>query len=102
MIRMDFTTSGWTTPRRLPTVEANYDITSDLLARRTERLLSTTDGLSKSRLGARRLEERVHKVASQKCSVEEVTALHKEITDWLLAEKEEQVRSPLFPHIDLS
>ncbi|KAJ2918110.1 hypothetical protein MD484_g2331, partial [Candolleomyces efflorescens] len=93
MIRMDFNTSGWTTPRRAPIVEANYDITSDLLVRRTERLLSATDGLSKARLGARRLEERVFKVASQKCSVEEVETLRNDIKEWL--DKEEQTASLL-------
>ncbi|KAF6760501.1 hypothetical protein DFP72DRAFT_1166142 [Ephemerocybe angulata] len=90
LIRMDFTTSGWTTPRRLPTVEANT-ITSDLLARRTERLLSSNDG--RTRLDARRLEDKVAKVAAKKCSVEEVSVLHKELEDWLLAEKDDQTSS---------
>jgi hypothetical protein len=82
MIRMDFTTSGWSTPRRFPTIETNYGINSEVLARRTERLLSTTDGLSRTRLEARRLEDKVAKVAAKKCSVEEVSALHKELEDW--------------------
>ena len=98
---MDFTTSGWTTPRRFPAAESAYaepSITSDLLARRTERLLSTAttmagDAVGKQRL---RLEDKVAKVAAKKCSVEEVAALHKELEDWLLAEKEDQVRL-LFP-----
>ncbi|KAG2004759.1 hypothetical protein CC2G_003284 [Coprinopsis cinerea AmutBmut pab1-1] len=93
MIRMDFTTSGWSTPRRFPTIETNYGINSEVLARRTERLLSTTDGLSRTRLEARRLEDKVAKVAAKKCSVEEVSALHKELEDWLLAEKDDQTSS---------
>ncbi|EFI26674.1 hypothetical protein CC1G_15445 [Coprinopsis cinerea okayama7 len=90
---MDFTTSGWSTPRRFPTIETNYGINSEVLARRTERLLSTTDGLSRTRLEARRLEDKVAKVAAKKCSVEEVSALHKELEDWLLAEKDDQTSS---------
>jgi len=91
MIRMDFNTSGWSTPRRFPHVESD-NITSDLLARRTERLLSSTAGMDRTRLEARRLEDKVAKVAAKKCSVEEVSALHKELEDWLLAEKDDQVR----------
>ena len=92
LIRMDFTTSGWSTPRRLPTVESQYsDLTSEFLARRTERLLSP-EGNSRIRPEARRLEDKVAKVAAKKCSVEEVSALHKELEGWLLSEKDDQVR----------
>jgi hypothetical protein len=88
---MDFTTSGWSTPRRLPTVESQYsDLTSEFLARRTERLLS--EGGSRIRPEARRLEDKVAKVAAKKCSVEEVSTLHKELEGWLSSEKDDQVR----------
>jgi len=89
---MDFTTSGWSTPRRFPTVESQYsDLTSEFLARRTERLL-LSEGSSRIRPEARRLEDKVAKVAAKKCSVEEVSTLHKELEDWLLSEKDDQVR----------
>lgn len=52
--------------------------------------------MSKSRLDARRLEDKVAKIAAKKCSVEEVAALHKELEDWLLSEKEDQVRAASF------
>lgn len=95
LIRMDFTTSGWSTPRRLPTVESQYsDLTSEFLARRTERLLSP-EGNSRIRPEARRLEDKVAKVAAKKCSVEEVSALHKELEGWLLSEKDDQTSSLL-------
>lgn len=90
---MDFTTSGWSTPRRFPHVEASPTITSDLLARRTERLLSGHDNSSRTRLDVRRLEDKVAKIAGKKCSVEEVDALFKELEAFLLAEKDEQVRT---------
>ncbi|KAJ7677992.1 hypothetical protein DFH06DRAFT_1079262 [Mycena polygramma] len=83
LIRMDFNTSGWSTPRRLPNIEANVpDFTSDAWSKR----LMLADGCSRSRLDARRLEAKVAKVAAKKCSVEEVTTLHKELQEWLTAD----------------
>lgn len=95
LIRMDFTTSGWSTPRRFPTVESQYsDLTSEFLARRTERLL-LSEGSARIRPEARRLEDKVAKVAAKKCSVEEVSTLHKELEGWLLSEKDDQTSSLL-------
>ncbi|KAF9002578.1 hypothetical protein BDQ17DRAFT_1390761 [Cyathus striatus] len=86
IIRTDFYTSGWSTPRRFPTVEAHTaDFSSEMLAKKTERLL-LSEGCSRTRLEARRLEDKVAKVAAKKCSVEEVSTLHRELEDWLMSE----------------
>ncbi|KAJ6551228.1 hypothetical protein B0H19DRAFT_1296365 [Mycena capillaripes] len=83
LIRMDFNTSGWSTPRRLPNIEANVpDFTNDAWSKR----LMLADGCSRSRQDARRLEAKVAKVAAKKCSVEEVTTLHKELQEWLTSD----------------
>ncbi|KAJ7489199.1 hypothetical protein FB451DRAFT_1522670 [Mycena latifolia] len=83
LIRMDFNTSGWSTPRRLPNIEANPpDFISDAWSKR----LMLADGCSRSRQDARRLEAKVAKVAAKKCSVEEVTTLHKELQEWLTSD----------------
>ncbi|KAJ7791722.1 hypothetical protein B0H14DRAFT_3115380 [Mycena olivaceomarginata] len=74
LIRMDFNTSGWSTPRRLPNIEANVpDFTSDVWSKR----LMLADGCSRSRQDARRLEAKVAK---------EVTTLHKELQEWLTSD----------------
>jgi hypothetical protein len=57
---------------------------SDLWAKRTERVLF--DGSSRTRQEARRLEDKVARVAAKKCSVEEVSSLHKELEAWLTTE----------------
>ncbi|KAJ7705570.1 hypothetical protein B0H17DRAFT_1156867 [Mycena rosella] len=83
LIRMDFNTSGWSTPRRLPNIEANPpDFISDAWSKR----LMLADGCSRTRQDARRLEAKVAKVAAKKCSVEEVTTLHKELQEWLTSD----------------
>ncbi|KAJ6618154.1 hypothetical protein B0H10DRAFT_2378514 [Mycena sp. CBHHK59/15] len=83
LIRMDFNTSGWSTPRRLPNIEANPpDFINDAWSKR----LMFADGCSRSRQDARRLEAKVAKVAAKKCSVEEVTTLHKELQEWLTSD----------------
>lgn len=76
LIRMDFTpvSSGWSTPRG-PAGIHEVIIESD-----GEDTLSA--GL-KSREQAKRLEYKVARVAAKKCSVEEVSALHKELQEWL-------------------
>ena len=92
LIRMDFTTSGWSTPRRLPAIESFSDVfNAEILQRRTERLLSS-EGSSKARPEVRRLEEKVARVAAKKCSVEEVSSLYTELDSWLRSEKDDQVR----------
>lgn len=84
LIRTDFPSSGWSTPRRLPAIETNTLDFSDLWTKRTERLLSENN--SRARQEARRLEDKVARVAAKKCSVEEVSSLHKELEAWLTNE----------------
>jgi hypothetical protein len=93
LIRMDFTTSGWSTPRRFPAMESfNDTFSTEVLQKKTERLLSSV-GSSKARPEVRRLEEKVARVAAKKCSVEEVSSLYTELDTWLRSEKDDQVRS---------
>ena len=87
---MDFTTSGWSTPRRFPAVETFNEFNTEMLQRKTERLLNSNN--SKAGIEVRRLEDKVARVAAKKCSVEEVSSLYKELEGWLLAEKDDQVR----------
>ncbi|KAJ7621302.1 hypothetical protein FB45DRAFT_139103 [Roridomyces roridus] len=92
LIRMDFNTSGWSTPRRMPDIEANPpDFVSDAWSKR----LMMAEGCSRSRQDARRLEAKVAKVAAKKCSVEEVTTLHKELQEWLTHEAKPDETSSL-------
>ena len=92
LIRMDFTTSGWSTPRRFPAMESFNDaFSTEVLQKKTERLLSSV-GSSKARPEVRRLEEKVARVAAKKCSVEEVSSLYTELDTWLRSEKDDQVR----------
>ncbi|KAJ7581586.1 hypothetical protein C8J56DRAFT_957779 [Mycena floridula] len=80
LIRTDFSSSGWSTPRRVPiSVENLGDSASDLWARKTEKLLNTGNRGEV----ARRLEDRVARVAHKKCSVEEVSTLHTDLEEWL-------------------
>ena len=95
LIRMDFTTSGWSTPRRFPAMESFNDaFSTEVLQKKTERLLSSV-GSSKARPEVRRLEEKVARVAAKKCSVEEVSSLYTELDTWLRSEKDDQVRPPI-------
>ncbi|KAJ4474267.1 hypothetical protein J3R30DRAFT_652637 [Lentinula aciculospora] len=85
LIRTDFSSSGWNTPRRLP---KSLDISSnesaaDLWSRREEKLLFPEGGHSRTRDEARRLEDKVAKVAAKRCSVEELNSLHHELEQWL-------------------
>ena len=89
LIRIDYG-SGWSTPVRSPkhtTMEAPHvDVGED-------DVLLLNPGTLKTRAEARRLESKVAQVAAKKCSVEEVTTLHKELQDWLNSAKvDEQVR----------
>ena len=89
---MDFTTSGWSTPRRFPAIESfNDTFNTEVLQKKTERLLSSV-GSSKARPEVRRLEEKVARVAAKKCSVEEVSSLYTELDSWLRSERDDQVR----------
>ncbi|KIK63266.1 hypothetical protein GYMLUDRAFT_72007 [Collybiopsis luxurians FD-317 M1] len=81
LIRTDFSTSGWNTPRRVPK-SLPPDSTADVWAKREDKLLFS-NGTSRARDEARRLEEKVAKVAAKRCSVEEVSSLQNELEEWL-------------------
>ncbi|KAI0691420.1 hypothetical protein BC835DRAFT_1509303 [Cytidiella melzeri] len=76
LIRMDFTptSSGWSTPK------GGAGVHEVIIESDGEDALSA--GL-KSREQAKRLEYKVARVAAKKCSVEEVSMLHKELQEWL-------------------
>ncbi|KAG5645377.1 hypothetical protein DXG03_006330 [Asterophora parasitica] len=84
---MEFNSSGWSTPRRMPQhpIESSQADFAEMWARKTERLL-LSEGCSRTRSEARRLEDKVAKVAAKKCSVEEVSTLHRELEDWLTSD----------------
>ena len=93
LVRLDFSHSGRSTPRRLPVNEATHEVQPEALARRAERLMQTDD-TPKPRSDVRRLQDKVARVAATKTSVEEVSSLHRELEDWLsTAERDEQVSS---------
>ncbi|TFY59248.1 hypothetical protein EVG20_g7860 [Dentipellis fragilis] len=92
LIRIDFngsTGSGWSTPRRSPRSPRapliEDDFPNDLLLKANLPNLPPLpdDAEVKSRTEVRRLESRIARIAAKKCSVEEVTALHKELRGWL-------------------
>lgn len=85
LIRTDFSSSGWNTPRRLPKSldMSASDSAADLWSKREEKILLSEGGCSRTRDEARRLEDKVAKVAAKKCSVEEVSTLHNELEQWL-------------------
>ena len=86
VVRVDYTptSSGWSTPtpRGIHDVIVESDVEDTL-----------TLGLQ-SREQAKRLESKVKWVAGKRCSVEEVSTLHKELQDWLASKVKprEQVR----------
>ncbi|KAI0266361.1 hypothetical protein BC834DRAFT_823741 [Gloeopeniophorella convolvens] len=86
LIRIDFNgpSSGWSTPRRSPNSPRppliEDDFPNDLLLKATSTLPDI--GEPRARDG-RALESKVARVASKKCSVEEVTALQQEVERWL-------------------
>lgn len=97
LIRTDFTSSAWSTPRRRPvpleTINKN-DSAAAHWAKREERLLLAEGGCSRVREEARRLEDKVAKVAAKKCSVEEVSTLHQELEEWLQSAVKEADQTP--------
>jgi len=95
LVRLDFATSGWSTPRRYPHFEPGSDFTGELLAKRTEQLLRF-DPDPRSKSETRRLEDKVARIAAKKSSVEEVSALQKELEDWLRTAKGDQQHMALF------
>ncbi|KAI0057169.1 hypothetical protein BV25DRAFT_1787256, partial [Artomyces pyxidatus] len=88
LIRIDFnggSVSGTSTPRRspysprAPLIEDNYP--NDLLLKAT--LATVADPAKVRAQAAHALENRVARVASKKCSVEEVHELYQDLQDWL-------------------
>jgi len=87
LIRIDFNgpSSGWSTPKRSPNSPRppliEDDFPNDLLLKASTPALPDP-GETRSREG-RMLESKVARVASKKCSVEEVNALRQEVDRWL-------------------
>jgi hypothetical protein len=96
-IRIDFNTltSGRTTPWR-PVIEANEPAHDYSLSKEEEIILVERTSQRSPRLDGRRLEEKVAKIAGKRCSVEEVSMLHKEISSWLEANPKDVVRLPQY------
>lgn len=95
LIRIDFSASGYATPRRRGGTQEARDVS----LHQPPRFPIVEPVFSRTRAEARRLEDRVAAVAAKKCSVEEVTTLHKELQDWLThdeKQQDDQVR-PLYP-----
>ncbi|EIM83714.1 uncharacterized protein STEHIDRAFT_31538, partial [Stereum hirsutum FP-91666 SS1] len=90
LIRIDFggspSTSGWSTPRRSPRSPRapliEDDFPNDLLLKASLPTLPD-DVEARARAEARRLENKVARLAAKKCSVDEVQSLHKEVEAWL-------------------
>lgn len=88
LIRIDYG-SGWSTPKRTTTpAQEQPDVGED-------DVLLFKPGHTKTRAAARRLESKVAQVAAKKCSVEEVTTLHKELQDWLQSDRLDDQSSSL-------
>lgn len=100
LIRVDFGSSGWSTPRRgtveSPTPAGDVDNDDDVLL-----LNPGTMGSMKARAEARRLEHKVAKVAAKKCSLEEVTTLRKELEDWLQSDVKRDDQVSMTVHVGL-
>ncbi|KAF8548732.1 hypothetical protein OG21DRAFT_1489143 [Imleria badia] len=86
LIRIDFSASGYATPRRRGgTHEAR-----DTHIHQAPRFPIVESGFSRTRAEARRLEDKVAAVAAKKCSVEEVSTLHQELQEWLTHDEKQQ------------
>ena len=83
LIRIEVSPSGWATPRRRGGLTEGLDTLDRSASRMGDRFPFVEPGFSRTRAEARRLEDKVAKVAAKKCSVEEVSTLHKELQDWL-------------------
>ena len=101
LIRIDFTASRWETPRFKTTSLELSEAHNDSWKQEDRILLEPN--ASRSREEARRLEDRVAKVAVKKCSVEEVSTLHRELQQWLKSDvkSDDQVR-PFATHSTVS
>jgi len=99
LIRIEFpASSGWTSPRRRGGLTDGLDILDRSPSRIGERFPFVEPGFSRTRAEARRLEDKVAKVAAKKCSVEEVSTLHKELQDWLTHD-EKPIEQVFFPSL---
>lgn len=65
----------------------------DYARREEDRPLPFDTDSSRHRAEARRLEDKVAKVAAKKCSVEEVHTLQKELQEWLMTDAQSKVDS---------
>ncbi|KAG9311414.1 hypothetical protein JVU11DRAFT_8526 [Chiua virens] len=86
LIRIDFSASGYATPRRRGATHEALD--SSL--HKPPRFPIVEPGFSRTRAEARRLEDKVAAVAAKKCSVEEVSTLHNELQEWLTHDAKQQ------------
>jgi hypothetical protein len=86
LIRIDFSSSVWNTPRRRA-YNIETETMNDMMG---SRFPITEQSNARTRAEARRLEDKVAKVAAKKCSVEEVSTLHTELQEWLTTEVEDQ------------
>lgn len=83
LIRIDFSASGYTIPWRRGGKHEAHDA-RDHSPHREDRFPIVEPSYPRSRAeSTRRLEDKVAKVAAKKCSVEEVSRLHRELEDWL-------------------
>ncbi|KAL4063804.1 hypothetical protein J3A83DRAFT_4361901 [Scleroderma citrinum] len=82
LIRIDFSAGGYSVPRRRGLSQEAPNATEQQPLRE-DRFPIIEPTFSRSRVEARRLEDKVAKVAAKKCSVEEVSTLHQELQDWL-------------------
>ncbi|KAF9044308.1 hypothetical protein BJ165DRAFT_1405147 [Panaeolus papilionaceus] len=95
VVRMDFSTSGWSTPRRAPALDTFNSFNSEMLHRKTERLVSGNGGFNAfgggggRKADVARLEDKVQRIAKKKCSVEEVSAVYKELEEFVLGAKDD-------------
>ena len=86
LIRIDFSASGYATPRRRGGTHEALDHS----IKQAPRFPIVEPGFSRTRAEARRLEGKVAAVAAKKCSVEEVSTLHQELQEWLTHDEKQQ------------
>lgn len=82
-IRIDFNSSGRSTPRAVGTIEANLDAAFPRGVLAEDRFPPSEKDRARARIEARRLEDKVARAAAKKCSVEEVAMLQSEVDNWL-------------------
>lgn len=98
LIRIDFSASGYATPRR----RGGRQEALDSSFHQPPRFPIVESPFSRTRAEARRLEDKVAAVAAKKCSVEEVSTLHNELQEWLTHDEKQQDDQvcPLYPTAD--